>query len=55
MSNKKSNKEFSLSIGERLTMAKEAYDKMMTNKYIFNSIKLNRLGVNYDKVNRELL
>ena len=55
LSNKKSNKEFSLSIGERLTMAKEAYDKMMTNKYIFNSIKLNRLGVNYDKVNRELL
>ena len=55
LSNKKSNNDFSLSIGERLTQAKEAYNSIRMNKYILNSIKLKRLGVNYDKINRELL
>lgn len=55
LSNKKSNNDFSLSIGERLTQAKEAFDNLKTNKYIFNSIKLKRLGTNYDKINRDFL
>lgn len=55
LSNKKANNEFSLSIGERLTQAKEAYENTMRNKYLLNSIRLKRLGVNYDKINREFL
>lgn len=55
LSNKKANNEFSLSIGERLTQAKEAYESTMRNKYLLNSIRLKRLGVNYDKINREFL
>lgn len=55
LSNKKGNSDFSLSIGERLTQAKEAYNTIKTNKYILNSVKLKRLGVNYDKINKELL
>ena len=55
LSNKKSNNDFSLSIGERLTKAKEAYDSLKVNKYIFNSIKLKRLGANYDKINKDFL
>jgi hypothetical protein len=55
LSNKKSNNDFSLSIGERLTKAKEAFDGLKANKYIFNNIKLNRLGANYDKINKDFL
>ena len=55
LSNKKSNNDFSLSIGERLTKAKEAFDGLKANKYIFNSIKLKRLGANYDKINKDFL
>ena len=55
LSNKKGNKEFSLSIGERLTQAKEVYKNYNKNKYLLNSIKLNRLGVEYDKINGQIL
>ena len=55
LSNKKGNKEFSLSIGERLTQAKEVYKNYNKNKYLLNSIKLNRLGVDYDKINGQIL
>ena len=55
LSNKKGNKEFSLSIGERLTQAKEVYKNYKNNKYLLNSIKLNRIGVKYDKINGEIL
>lgn len=55
LSNKKGNKEFSLSIGERLTQAKEVYKNFKNNKYLLNSIKLNRVGVKYDKINGEIL
>ncbi len=55
ISNKKSNNDFSLSIGERLTQAKEAYEDLKVNKYLLNSIKLKRLGVSYDKINRGFL
>ena len=55
LSNKKGNKEFSLSIGERLTQAKEVYNNYNKNKYLLNSIKLNRLGVEYDKINGQIL
>ncbi len=55
LSNKKSNNEFSLSIGERLTQAKEAFNNIKNNKYLFNRIKLKRLGTNYDKINRKFL
>lgn len=55
ISNKKANNDFSLSIGERLTQAKEAYEDLKANKYLLNSIKLKRLGVSYDKINRGFL
>ena len=55
LSNKKGNKEFSLSIGERLTQAKEVYKNYKNSKYLLNSIKLNRVGVKYDKINGEIL
>ena len=55
LSNKKGNKEFSLSIGERLTQAKEVYKNYKNNKYLLNSIKLNRVGVKYDKINGKIL
>ena len=55
LSNKKGNKEFSLSIGERLTQAKEVYKNYNNNKYLLNSIKLKRIGVNYDKINGKIL
>ena len=55
LSNKKGNKEFSLSIGERLTQAKEVYKNYKNNKYLLNNIKLNRVGVKYDKINGEIL
>ena len=55
LSDKKTNKDFSLSIGERLTQAKEVYKNYKNNKYLLSSIKLKRLGVNYDKINREIL
>ena len=55
LSNKKGNKDFSLSIGERLTQAKEVYKNYKNNKYLLNSIKLNRVGVKYDKINGEIL
>ena len=55
LSNKKGNKEFSLSIGERLTQAKEVYKNYNKNKYLLNSIKLNRLGIEYDKINGQIL
>jgi hypothetical protein len=55
ISNKKANNDFSLSIGERLTQAKEAYEDLKANKYLLYSIKLKRLGVSYDKINRGFL
>ena len=55
LSNKKGNKDFSLSIGERLTQAKEVYKNYKNNKYLLNNIKLNRVGVKYDKINGEIL
>ena len=54
LSNKKSTKEFSLAIGKRLTQATEAWDKLKRTKYILTNAKLNRLGVQYDKVNKTL-
>jgi hypothetical protein len=55
LSNKKGNKEFSLSIGERLTQAKEVYKNFKNNKYLLNSVKLNRIGIKYDKINGKIL
>jgi hypothetical protein len=55
LSNKKGNKEFSLSIGERLRQAKEVYKNYNNNKYLLHSIKLKRIGVNYDKINGKIL
>lgn len=55
LSNKKEDNSFSLSIGERLTQAKEAYEKVKKQQSIVNSVKRNTWGLNYDKINKEIL
>jgi hypothetical protein len=43
------------SSGHTLTQAKEVYKNYNNNKYLLNSIKLKRIGVNYDKINGKIL
>ena len=51
----KENNNFSLTIGERLTIAQEAYKMVKTNQSAVNALKRNRIGLNYDKINKEVL
>ena len=55
LSNMKEDNNFSLTIGERLTVAKEAYKIVKHNQSAINSLKRNRIGLNYDKINKEVL
>lgn len=55
LSNMKENNNFSLTIGERLTVAQEAYKMVKTNQSAVNALKRNRIGLNYDKINKEVL
>ena len=55
LSNKKSENDFSLSIGERLTKGMEAYNSMVKNRSTINKVNKNRVGLKYDKVNKKVL
>lgn len=55
LSNMKENNDFSLSIGERLTLANRAYKITKSNQGIINKLKTNRVGLTYDKINKEIL
>ena len=55
LSNMKENNNFSLTIGERLTIAQEAYKMVKTNQSAVNALKRNRIGLNYDKINKDVL
>ena len=55
LSNIKDENMFSLSIGERLTQGKEAYRIIMKSRSTINKVSRNRVGLNYDKVNKIIL
>lgn len=55
LSNIKDENMFSLSIGERLTQSKEAYRIAMKSRSTINRVNKNRVGLNYDKVNKIIL
>ena len=55
LSNIKDENMFSLSIGERLTQGKEAYRIAMKSRSTINRVNKNRVGLNYDKVNKIIL
>ena len=55
LSNIKENNDFSLTIGERLTLAKESYKIIKSSKSTINKVKRARVGLNYDKINKEIL
>ena len=54
-SNKKEQNDFTLSIGEKLTMAKESYEMIKNSQSSVNKIKRNTLGLRYDKINKTIL
>lgn len=53
LSNKKDENTFSLSIGERLTQGKEAYEIAKKSRSTINRVNKNRVGLNYDKINKK--
>ena len=55
LSNKKDENTFSLSIGERLTQGKEAYEIAKKSRSTINRVNKNRVGLNYDKINKKIL
>lgn len=55
LSNKKDESTFSLSIGERLTQGKEAYEIAKKSRSTINRVNKNRVGLNYDKINKKIL
>lgn len=55
LSNIKDSNDFSLSIGERLTMAKKAYRIVKSNQSSINKLNKNRVGLQYDKINKEIM
>ena len=55
LSNIKEENTFSLSIGERLTQGKEAYEIIKRSRSTINRVNKNRVGLDYDKINKKVL
>lgn len=55
LSNMKENNNFSLTIGERLTLAKQSYKIIKSKKCTINKLRRIRIGLKYDKFHKKIL